>query len=442
MDANARAALPIPTLLQRFRLPFADPLIEREFLLAHRKEAVQVFRWAVVVAALMVLMFMWQDSEISKTGYRATNIRIYLLLPLCAAVWTALGTAAAARHVEWLTIFFVLCYSALTAALCLVFEPGMYGIDGTIASGNFLMIVFASFTMGHQRVGPAAATGAGVVAMYAAANYWFSPVDFSLFLYGNFSTVAMAYVLGLAACTMLETLRRRHFLAVHALAAEKERYKLLLFTLVPSQIAIRIEHGEFPIADSQAETAILFSDFVNFTALTKRIPPRTLVQLLNELFFEFDLAAERHGVEKIKTIGDGYMAACGPPVPEQRRTPAMASFGLELVEITARVAERYQLPIQIRVGIHTGALIAGVIGKSRYTFDMWGESVNMASRMESSGLPGRVQLSETAYRRLDGQFACEARGAIDVKGVGDVQAYLLCAAPSLREARPLVADSA
>jgi adenylate cyclase len=417
---------PPPTgLLERLRLRFADPAVEQAFRRDHRKDGVAVMRWGAVVAALMALMFMWQDNEISSVGFRATNIRIYLILPLCAATWFALGLERAERAVEWIAAAFLLAYAALVGAICLVFEPGFYGVSGAVAEGNFLMIVLATFTMAHLRSSVAAAVGAGVLAIYLAMNRFFTEADFALFLYGNFSNMVMAFVLGATACTMLERLRRRQYLTRQDLAAEKERYKSLLFTLVPSQIALRIEHGEFPIADSQAETAILFSDFVGFTQLTKQIAPRTLIQLLNELFFEFDLAAERHGVEKIKTIGDGYMAACGPPVHEDKRTLAMARFGLELVTITRRTAARFNLPISIRVGIHTGNLIAGVIGKNRYTFDMWGESVNMASRMESSGMADRVQVSESAYQRLAGQFEFEPRGAIEVKGLGSVQAYLL-----------------
>lgn len=182
-----------------------------------------------------------------------------------------------------------------------------------------------------------------------------------------------------------------------------------------------------PIADSHAGIAILFSDFVVFTSLTSRIAPHRLIQLLNDLFSEFDAAAERHGVEKIKTIGDGYMAACGAPMAETLRTVAMVRFGLEMVEITERVSKKHQCPVGIRVGAHSGSLIAGVIGKNRFAYNMWGETVNLASRMESSGVPGRVQLSEAAFQRLDGQFVCEARDNVVIKGLRNATVYLISA---------------
>lgn len=149
------------------------------------------------------------------------------------------------------------------------------------------------------------------------------------------------------------------------------------------------------------------------------------MRLLNDMFSEFDAAAERHGVEKIKTIGDGYMAACGAPLVESMRTIAPVQFGLELVGTTERVSKRHQVPISIRVGVHCGSLIAGVIGKSRFAYDMWGETVNMASRMESSSIPGRVQVSESAFQRLHGRFAVEARENVQIKGAPSVSAYLV-----------------
>ncbi len=408
-------------------LKFPDPVVEQEFRADHSRDAVQVMRLGVIFACVLILLFMWQDNEISPLGYRATNIRIYLALPLCVTVWTAMGLPGAERYVEWMTAAFLIAFCILFGAICLVFEPGTFGIAGEGSSGSFQMLLVGTFTLAHLRIVPALSVGMIIVLGYTAAAYRFSQVDFAVFLNINLANMVQMYLLGATTCTTVERLRRRQFLARRELAGERERYKTLLFNLVPSQIAERIEHGEFPIADTQSETAILFSDFVGFTQLTKQISPRTLIELLNDLFYQFDLAAERHGVEKIKTIGDGYMAACGPPIAEQHRTLAMARFGLELVEITRTTAARFGLPLSIRVGIHTGNLIAGVIGKNRYTFDMWGESVNMASRMESSGVADRVQVSESAHQRLAGQFEFEARIPIDVKGIGEVQAYLLCA---------------
>jgi class 3 adenylate cyclase len=422
----------------RFSMRFFDPDLEREFLRGYRIDAVPVLRWAILLAAFMALAFMWQDTEILHDGIRATNIRLYLIVPLCALAWFAIQRAGAVRWIEVITSAFLLFYSAFTAAIFVVFEPTIYGISGAIAEGNFVMIMLAAFTLACLRLGWGLFVGTGIIGIYTYAAWHFGHADFTEFALTHLSNTIMAFCLGALTCGMFEKMRRRQFLTLNMLHGEKERYKNLLCTLVPPSIARRIEDGESPIADSHAEIAILFSDFVGFTSLTSRIAPHRLIQLLNDLFSEFDAAAERHGVEKIKTIGDGYMAACGPPMSEAMRTIAVVRFGLEIVSITERISQKHQIPINIRVGVHTGSLIAGVIGKSRFAYDMWGETVNMASRMESTGVPGRVQVSESAFQRLDGLFAVETRENIYIKGASEVTAHLVIDPAAPGPANPAV----
>jgi adenylate cyclase len=409
----------------RFSMRFAERDLEQEFLRGYRIDAVAIFQWGVLLAAFMALAFMWQDTEISQNGIRATYIRLYLIMPLCAFTWFAMRRPGTEKWIEVITSVFLLLYSAFTAAIFIVFEPTIYGISGAIAEGNFVMIMLAAFTLACLRLRWAVCVGAGIVGIYAYGVWQWGRGDYTEFALTHLSNICMAFCLGTLTCGMFESLRRRQFLTLSLLHSEKERYKNLLCTLVPPAIARRIEQGESPIADSHAEVTVLFSDFVGFTSLTSRTAPHRLIQLLNDLFSEFDAAAERHGIEKIKTIGDGYMAACGPPVIESMRTAAVVKFGLELVEITERISKKHNVPIGIRVGVHSGSLIAGVIGKSRFAYDMWGETVNMASRMESSGIPGRVQVSESAFQRLDGRFAFEARQNVQIKGAPDVSAYLV-----------------
>ena len=409
----------------RFSLRFLDPEFEQAFLRAYRADAVGIFQWGVLLAGFLALAFMWQDTSISENGGYAIKIRLYLVMPLCALTWFAVRRKGAEQWVEVITSGFLLVYSVLLAAIVVVFEPTIYGISGTIAEGNFLMVMLAAFTLSCLRLNWALFVGTGIISVYAIAAAIWGQVNFTEFALSHLSNLVMGYCLGALTCGMFESLRRRQFVTLSLLHGEKERYKNLLYTLVPPAIARRIEQGEAPIADSHTEVAVLFSDFAGFTSLTRRIAPNQLIELLNDMFSEFDAAAERHGVEKIKTIGDGYMAACGPPMAEAMRTTAVVRFGLEMVEITERVAQKHGIPIGIRVGVHSGGLIAGVIGKSRFAYDMWGETVNMASRMESSGIPGQVQVSEPAFQRLDGQFAFEAREDIQIKGSPNVNAYLV-----------------
>lgn len=409
----------------RFSMRFADPELERAFLREYRVDAVPMCRWGVVLAAFMALAFMWQDTEISQNGIQATYIRLFLIVPLCALAWLVMRRAKAAIWIEINISVFLLLYSACTAAIFVVFEPTIYGISGVIAEGNFVMIMLAAFTITCLRLWWAICVGLGILGIYSCTAWQWGHGDYTEFVLTHLSNIGMAFCLGALTCGMFESLRRRQFLTLSLLDNEKERYRNLLCTLVPPAIAQRIERGETPIADFHSDIAVLFSDFVGFTNLTSRIAPHRLVQLLNDMFSEFDAAAARHGVEKIKTIGDGYMAACGAPVSESMRTITLVKFGLELLAITERIAEKHQIPIGVRVGVHSGSLIAGVIGKSRFAYDMWGETVNMASRMESSGVPGRVQVSEPAFQRLHSQFSAEVRENVQIKGGDKVSTYLV-----------------
>lgn len=208
-----------------------------------------------------------------------------------------------------------------------------------------------------------------------------------------------------------------------ALAAERTRSEALLLNVLPASIAKRLLAGEKPIADRFDDVTVLFSDIVGFTKVSEKTPPAELVAILDELFSAFDVEIERRGLEKIKTIGDAYMVAGG--IPTQR--PDHVEAVLELAQAMARImderTDRYGL--SIRIGVHTGPVVAGVIGHRKFTYDLWGDTVNTASRMESHGVPGRVHVSGAVEERLRGRYAFESRGTIEVKGKGPMQTFLL-----------------
>jgi class 3 adenylate cyclase len=199
----------------------------------------------------------------------------------------------------------------------------------------------------------------------------------------------------------------------------------LLLNVLPGPIANRLRGGEQSIADGFANVSVLFADLVGFTALTSEMPPQDVVTLLNGLFTRFDQAANELGIEKIKTVGDAYMAVCGLPQPVDDHALRMARMAIRMVHITHEHALEHRVTMQVRVGINSGPVVAGVIGKSKYIYDLWGDTVNLASRMESTGLPGAIQVTRAVYEQLKDKFAFEPRGAIEVKGKGLVEAWLL-----------------
>ena len=199
----------------------------------------------------------------------------------------------------------------------------------------------------------------------------------------------------------------------------------LLLNVLPAPIANRLRGGEHSIADGFAEVTVAFADLVGFTALTSDMPPQHVVTLLNGLFSRFDTAAEELGIEKIKTVGDAYMAVCGLPTPVDNHAERMVRMAIRMIHITRDHALENRVSMKLRVGINSGPVVAGVIGKSKYIYDLWGDTVNLASRMEAGGIPDSIQVTQAVYERLKNQFAFEPRGSIEVKGKGSVEAWLL-----------------
>jgi adenylate cyclase len=205
------------------------------------------------------------------------------------------------------------------------------------------------------------------------------------------------------------------------LDAERARSHSLLLNILPQPIINRLNGGEKVIADRYEEVSVLFSDFVGFTTISSRMPVAELVAQLNALFSRFDNLCEELGVEKIKTIGDAYMAASGLPGTRSDHAVAMAEMALGMREAVREVGETWQ----VRIGIHTGPVVAGVIGSRKFVYDLWGDTVNVASRMESNSLPDRIQVSSAAAGALTEEYELEARGEIDLKGKGLTEAFFL-----------------
>jgi class 3 adenylate cyclase len=206
---------------------------------------------------------------------------------------------------------------------------------------------------------------------------------------------------------------------------ERDRAERLLLNVLPEEVATRLKSGQVTIADSYAEVTVLFADIVGFTALSARIPPEQLVQMLNQVFSAFDRLAEKYGLEKIKTIGDAYMVVSGLNGPHPNQPEAVAAMALDMEIELKRLSETTGIDLRVRIGIDTGAVVAGVIGTKKFIYDLWGDTVNTASRMESQGVAGRIQVTERFYECLRDKFQFEKRGVIEIKGKGSMTVYLL-----------------
>ncbi|CAN5469281.1 AAA family ATPase [soil metagenome] len=228
---------------------------------------------------------------------------------------------------------------------------------------------------------------------------------------------------------LYESLERKVQERTAALEAEKKKSEQLLLNVLPASIVHRLKQGETTIADRSSNVTVLFADIVDFTHLSATVEPEHVVDILNTVFNHFDDLVERHGVEKIKTIGDAYMAVGGIPEPREDHAEVMVRLALDMQASIPLLARAVGMDtIKIRVGVHTGSVIAGVIGRSKFSYDLWGDTVNTAARMESHGMPGRVHVSEDVVRKLNGhstKFAFEKREQIEIKGKGLMTTYFV-----------------
>jgi class 3 adenylate cyclase len=244
----------------------------------------------------------------------------------------------------------------------------------------------------------------------------------------NVALLAAVLLLG-EAVRNRRALDREHRL----LLAEQERSERLLLNVLPAPIAARLKQADGVIADEFPEVTVLFADIVDFTVRSQASTPEQVVQVLDDLFSAFDELARQRGLEKIKTIGDAYMVVGGLPEPRPDHAGAVAEMALAMREEVARRDDPGGRPLAVRIGIDTGPVVAGVIGRSRFSYDLWGDTVNTASRMESHGVTGCIQVTARTYERLRDDFRFQRRGPIPVKGKGEIVTYFLVGRdPSIR----------
>jgi len=249
-----------------------------------------------------------------------------------------------------------------------------------------------------------------------------------LFTMHNFFFLG-ANVLGIFTSYTLERYSRREFLQKYTIQKQRDQSDKLLFSLLPARIAEQLKHSQETIAEEFSSASVLFADIVDFTPISAHFEPREVVDMLNELFSGFDQLVDKYSVEKIQVAGDGYMLAAGVPTPRKNHAVVLAQLALEMLDYVKRqnfLGGRH--PIEIRIGLNSGALMGGVIGRKKLVYALWGDMVNTASRMESHGAKGKIQITRATYELIKDHFECEYIGEIDVKGKGRLEAWYLLGA--------------
>jgi len=250
-------------------------------------------------------------------------------------------------------------------------------------------------------------------------------------------TVAVFFVLNFTIISTMVYLLLRYFVQErnryesrlaeqHALVrAEREKSDRLLLSILPAHVAERLKHQPGNIADGMADVCVMFADVSNFTRLAEELTPSQVISFLDEIFTRFDGLCEQHGLDKIKTIGDAYMVVGGLTATQVNYAGHVADMALEMIELTKTDAQLRRLGVQLHIGIATGPAIAGVIGAKRFIYDVWGDTVNLASRLTAEAQPGSILLDKTTFRRLGHRYACDAPREIEIKGKGHTATYRL-----------------
>ena len=407
-----------------FTLHFTDAALEEAFREERARKMVQPFRVTMLVTSVVVLSFWMLLPQLLPAFPDArSRFALPLIIFLVGNVWFYARSyfASFLRRQQFILLGAFLGASVLGVAFCSVLPRASLP---TLGLGLLLMHTLNIYSVIRLRFPLACVAGWSTAVIYLSYLGYLGALAWPD-LGKHAGALLVANIFGMIAGYQFDQGMRREFLALRLLGQERERSERLLLNVLPAAIADRLKASSDSIADHSAEVTVLFADIVGFTPLSAKKSPQDLVRLLDLIFSEFDALAEKHGLEKIKTIGDAYMAAAGLPAARADHASAAARLARDMLAAVARIATETGEPLRLRVGLNSGPVVAGVIGRKKFIYDLWGDTVNTASRMESHGIPGEIQLSEATATLLRSSFALKARGVIQIDGKGEMQTFLL-----------------
>ena len=402
-------------------LRFLDkPDVERAFLDDYYERSINQMRIAIVLAVVLTASFGFRDAWLSpEVKERLWLVRYAIMCPFFLAVLLFSFTSPAKRFMQIaITLGMLVCGLGIVAMIVIAPAPGNY-----LYYAGLLLIPMFPPTMRVRFIHSVVIFWTIIVA-YEIAAIRFTDTSLPLLINNNFFLITSTAI-GMITNYMLELFARKNFIQQIQLEKERGKSERLLLNILPASIADRLKQKQETIADGFAEATVLFADIAGFTRLASARSPREVVGLLNDIFSEFDHLAEKHGVEKIKTIGDAYMAVAGLPVHTPDHAAAVVELALDMQAAIARRGIVGAGPVSLRIGINTGPVVAGVIGMKKFIYDVWGDTVNTASRMESHCVDGGIQITEATYEKVKHAYLLEDRGAVKIKGKGEMRTYLL-----------------
>jgi class 3 adenylate cyclase len=359
------------------------------------------------------LAFVWVGT------YAALGLWLSAAIPLAYQLASAVSVYTFARTRRYLLFRRSQLWMSLLLPFALQWSLGGFAASSAVSLWAFASPLGALLFVGARQAVPWFAAFAGLVAVSVALDPALAAAAPDI----PDGVVLAFFGLNVLGVTATAYLLLQYF--VRAREREQARSEALLLNVLPATVAARLKDEEGVIADAHDEVTVLFADIVGFTQLAGRLSPRDVVALLDRVFACWDALALRHGVEKIKTIGDAYMAAAGIPLPREDHAEAIAEMALAMRPEARRCAAEAGVSLEVRIGLDSGSVVAGVIGRAKFIYDLWGDTVNTASRMESHAPPGAIQVTERAHGRLRRAYELRPHGVVDVKGKGPMETFLL-----------------
>lgn len=394
----------------RIQLPTLafSPDIETAYQQRALERGIRIARTAALIATPSIPLFiMWDHQVAPETAASATPVRLAIVVGFLLA-WALTYTKAA----KYFTVLEVLAFASITVGLPVIYyRLGVFELAAPSLLLPFVWIPVVAVRLRQAILDVVLSTSVPWGAMRAAEV---DPAVVNNMLW--WFLIAAAFSIG---CWILvDKAYRSVFLAETALRAEQRRSDALLRNVLPDEIAERLKDSGEAVAERFANVTVMFADLVGFTAFTAASDASTVVELLNRLFSEFDDLVDHVGVEKIKTIGDGYMVAAGVPTRRSDHAAVIVGLAFEMQAATTRFAQLNDLPWTVRIGIHSGEVVAGVIGKRKFSYDLWGDTVNVASRIESTGAAGEVRVSIETATELNSHYRLSEPTCINLRGHG------------------------